>query len=258
MIEIRKLKTVEEFKKTADIQKSAWGVNDIEIDPHFLMTRAQKFGGLVHGLFIKNKLVGFTYGILGKWKREIFFFSYMAAVRREYQGRGYGFLLKKAQRTEVLKMGHNIIRWNFDPLESLNAYFNFHRLGVVSSEYERNIYGEGESGLDEGLPTDRLLVTWNLTAERVIKKMEEKESKILENIHASQIGKFDDSIAYIEIPSDIRSLKKKNLAEAHKWRMKTRNQFETFFKAGFVANEIVFSKNQQRIFYKLIKKENIK
>jgi len=254
MIEIRKLKTVEEFKKTADIQKSAWGIDDIEIDPHFLMTRAQRFGGLVHGLFTDDKLVGFTYGILGKWKGEIFFFSYMAAVMREYQGRGFGFLLKKAQRTEVLKMGYNIIRWNFDPLESLNAYFNFHRLGVVSSEYERNVYGEGGSGLDEGLPTDRLLVTWNLTAKRVVKKMEEKEPKILESFHTSQIGKFDDTTAYIEIVRDIRSLKKKNLREAYDWRMKTRNQFEAAFNAGFVAEELVFSENQQRVFYKLIKK----
>ena len=254
MIEIRKLKTVDEFKKTADIQKNAWGVDDIEIDPHFLMTRAQKFGGLVHGLFTEDKLVGFTYGILGKWKGEIFFFSYMAAVMREYQGRGFGFLLKKAQRIEVLKMGHEIIRWNFDPLESLNAYFNFHRLGVVSSEYERNIYGEGESGLDEGLPTDRLLVTWNLTAERVIKKMEKKEPKNLESFPISLIGKFDDTTAYIEIPRDIRSLKKKNLREAYDWRMKTRNQFEAAFNVGFVAEKLVFSENQQRVFYKLIKK----
>lgn len=254
MIEIRKLKTVEEYKKTAAIQKNAWGIDDIEIDPHFLMTRVQKFGGLVHGLFTEEKIAGFTYGILGKWEGEIFFFSYMAAVMREYQGRGFGFLLKKAQRAEVLKMGYNIIRWNFDPLESLNAYFNFHRLGVVSSVYEKNIYGEGESGLDEGLPTDRLLVTWNLTTERVVKKMEEKEPKILESFPTKhQIGKFDDTIAYIEIPRDIRSLKKKNLREAYDWRMKTRNQFEAAFNAGFIAKELVFSENQQRVFYKLIK-----
>ncbi|MFW9906873.1 MAG: hypothetical protein ACFFFH_21390 [Candidatus Thorarchaeota archaeon] len=254
MIVIRKLKTVEEFKETIEIQKSAWGITDLEVDPHFLMTRVQKFGGLIHGLFIENKLVGFTYGILGKWKNEIFFFSYMAAVRSEYQGQGLGFLLKKAQRIDVIKMGYDIIRWNFDPLESLNAYFNFHRLGVVCSEYERNVYGMGESGLDKGLPTDRLLVTWNLTSERVIKRIEKKTRKIKIPFNTSGLGQFNEDVAYIEIPRDIRSLKKVNLREANKWREKTRNQFEVAFSTGYVAEEIVFSEDEQRIFYKLIKK----
>ncbi|MFX0207376.1 MAG: hypothetical protein ACFFDT_15415 [Candidatus Hodarchaeota archaeon] len=254
MIVIRKLKTVEEFKETAEIQKSAWGINDLEVDPHFLMTRVQKFGGLVHGLFKDNRFVGFTYGILGKWKDKIFFLSYMAAVRSEYQGQGLGFLLKKAQRTEVMKMGYDIIRWNFDPLESLNAYFNFHRLGVVCSEYERNIYGKGESGLDEGLSTDRLLVTWNISSERVSKRIEKKIKKIKIPVPTSRLGQFNEDIAYIEIPRDIRSLKKINLREANEWRKKTRNQFEAAFSVGYVAEEIVFSEDEKRIFYRLIKK----
>ncbi|UCG01295.1 MAG: hypothetical protein JSW11_16965 [Candidatus Heimdallarchaeota archaeon] len=255
MIEIKKLTTIKEFKKTLEIQKSAWGVSDVEVDPHFLMTRVQKFGGLLQGLFVEEECVGFTYGILGKWQGHIFFFSYMAAVMRKYQGRGYGFLLKKAQREEVMKMGYNIIRWNFDPLESQNAYFNIHRLGVISSEYEQNIYGEGESGLDTGLPTDRLLVTWNLTSERVIKKMERKEEKNLGVIPTSKLGEFNEEIAYIEIPRDFQSLKKENLNQAYNWRMKTRDQFEAAFRIGFVVEEIVFSEDQQKIFYKLIKRE---
>ena len=254
MLVIRKLKTIEEFKETAEIQKSAWGIKDIEVDPHFLMTRVQKFGGLVHGLFMDNKFVGFTYGILGKWKDEIFFFSYMAAVRSEYQGQGLGFLLKKAQRTEVLKMGYNTIRWNFDPIESLNAYFNFHRLGVVCSEYERNVYGKGESGLDKGLPTDRLLVTWNISSERVRERIEEKIDKIKIPVPSSRLGQFNEDLAYIEIPRDIRSLKRVKLKEAVKWRKKTRNQFEAAFSLGYVTEEVVFSKDGRRIFYRLIKK----
>lgn len=256
MIEIRKLKSVKEFRNTLEIQKSAWGISDLEVDPHFLMTRVQKYGGLIQGLFLDSNCVGFTYGILGKWLGKIFLFSYMAAIMREYQGQGFGFLLKKAQRQEVLKMGYDVICWNFDPLESLNAYFNFHRLGVVSSEYERNVYGEGESGLDQGLPTDRLLVTWNLSSDRVIKKIEKKEKRIIETIPPQNVGEFNEKSAYIEIPKDIRSMKKIDLSEAYNWRMKTRDQFESAFRDGFVTEEIVFSEDQQRIFYKLIKKDS--
>lgn len=108
-------------------------------------------------------------------------------------------------------MGYSIIRWNFDPLESLNAYFNIHRLGVTSSEYERNVYGEGESGLLRGLLTDRLVATWKLKSERVIKKMETKETTIIEQVPEKLMADFSKDRAYIEIPLDIRSLKKKDL-----------------------------------------------
>ena len=50
MIELKKLKDIEDFKKIPDLQKSAWGFLDIDIEPHHLMTRVQKYGGLVQGL----------------------------------------------------------------------------------------------------------------------------------------------------------------------------------------------------------------
>jgi predicted GNAT superfamily acetyltransferase len=255
MIELRRLQSIEEFKKTIEIQKSAWGISDLEIEPYYLMGRVQKYGGLVQGLFVDNECVGFTYGIVGKWQGEYFFFSYMAAVMKEYQGRGFGFLLKKAQREEALKSGFDIIRWNFDPLESLNTYFNIHRLGVVSTEYERNIYGESGSGLHEGLPTDRLVATWHLKSDRVIRRIDGKQPRLIDNIGDEKIGNFSENIAYIEIPRDIRSLKKNDLKQAHQWRMKTRELFETGFAQGYSVEEVVFSKDQQRVFIKLTKGE---
>ena len=139
-----------------------------------------KYGGLIQALYYEKKCIGFTYSLIGKWEGEYFIYSHMTAVMKEYQGQGFGFLLKKAQREEILKMGYSLIRWNFDPLESINAYFNFHRLGVMSTEYERNIYGEGESGLHKGLSTDRLIVTWNLKSDRVIKKMKPPHRRAVE------------------------------------------------------------------------------
>ena len=85
--------------------------------------------------------------------------------------------------------------------------------------------------------------------------MEKKEEKILETIPISQLGNFNEKIAYIEIPKDIRAMKKKNLKEAYEWRMNTREQFEPAFRCGFIAEGIVFSEDQQRIFYKLKKKD---
>lgn len=255
MIEIRKLKRVKDYKKTFEIQKSAWGINDLEIDPHFLMTRVQKYGGLLQGLFLDEICVGFSYGIMGKWQGEIFFFSYSVAVLKEHQGKGFGFLLKKAQRQEVMEMGYDVIRWNYDPLESLNAYFNIHRLGTNSEEYERDIYGEGENGLQKGLPTDRLVATWDLKSKRVIERMKTKIPRISFDVPKDKIENYGEKIAFIEIPRDIRLLKESNMNQAYHWRMKTRESFESAFKKGFIVEEYVFSKDQTRVFYKLRKKD---
>ena len=100
MIELKRIKEVEELKQLSEIQKSAWGFSDLDIEPHHLMTRVQKYGGLVQGLYVDNVLVGFTYAIVGKWEGEYFIYSHQTGVRKEHQGRGFGFLLKKAQRED--------------------------------------------------------------------------------------------------------------------------------------------------------------
>lgn len=251
MLEVKTIKAIEDFKKIPEIQKSAWGFVDRDIEPHHLMTRVQKYGGLVQGLYFKGNLVGFTYAIIGRWKGKHFIYSHMTGVRQEHQKQGFGFLLKKAQREEVLKMGYDIIRWNFDPLESMNAFFNFHRLGIISVEYENDIYGPGESGLHKGLPTDRLIATWNLNSDRVINKMKQKEPPILENIPEKNLEHFTQETAYIEIPRNIRSLKETNMNEAFQWRMKMRRLFESAFQRNYIATDIVFSEDKRRIFYKL-------
>lgn len=253
VIEIRTMKNAEELKKTVDIQKSAWGFSDLDLESHQLMTRIQKYGGLCQGLYLDGDCIGFTFALLGKWQGEFFMYSHMTAVKREFQGKGYGFLLKKAQREETLRLGYHTIRWNFDPLESLNAFFNFHRLGVISTEYERDIYGQGESGLHKGLPTDRLIATWELHSPRVQKKMETRKPVIRESVPKNRLAQFIDQTAYIEIPSDIRTLKQKDLKAAFGWRMQTRELFERAFSLGWEAREMVRSADSPRIFCKLFR-----
>ncbi len=254
MIEIKKIETLADFKKTIAIQQSAWGFSDIETESYHLMTRIQKYGGIVQGLFLDDDLVGFTLAVIGKWQGEYFIFSHMAAVKKEYQGCGYGFLLKKAQRAEALKMGYKLMRWCFDPLEAQNSFFNIHRLGVVADEYERDVYGQGESGLFEGLATDRLIACWELQSQRAVERVTQKIPLFIEEIPTGNLASFDRDIAYIEIPRDIRLLKKSYLAQAGEWRSKTRELFETAFQAGFMAKEIIFSRARDRIFYKLFRK----
>jgi predicted GNAT superfamily acetyltransferase len=251
MIEIKKIETIKDFRTTVEIQKSAWGFDDSEAEPFHFMTRIQKYGGIIQGLYLDGELIGFTEAIIGKWQGEYFIYSHMAAVKKEHQGKNYGFLLKKAQGEEALKMGYNLMRWCFDPLEAQNSFFNVHRLGVVSREYERDVYGGGQSGLLEGLCTDRLIAHWELKSERVVSRLKKRIPKCVEDIPEKNIGIFEGDTAYIEIPRNIRQLKKVNLQEAREWRKRTREHFESAFKTGFTVQEIVFSKDDKRMFYKL-------
>jgi predicted GNAT superfamily acetyltransferase len=251
MLEIRSLEAIEEFLQLPGIEKSAWEFSDAEVEPHHMMTRVQKYGGLVQGLFLDGEMTGFSYAIIGKWEESYFIYSHMVAVLQELQGRGYGFLLKKAQREAILDMGYDTIRWNFDPLESLNGYFNIHRLGAICAEYERNIYGEGSSGLHRGLPTDRLIATWHLNSDRVKGKMVEKDPPVHMEPPTDRLHNFTEDIVYIEIPRDIRALRSTDLKAASVWRTQTRKLFESAFQKRYIVTDVVFSNDNKRMFYQL-------
>ena len=86
----------------------------------------------------------------------------MLAVKKPYRNQQIGFKLKLRQRQILKRRGVEEIYWTFDPLESKNAYFNFVKLGAVSSEYAPNLYGQTNSPLHRGRPTDRLIVRWKI------------------------------------------------------------------------------------------------
>jgi predicted GNAT superfamily acetyltransferase len=251
-IENKIITDIKDYKEIVNIQKSAWGFSELDIEPHQLITRIQKYGGLVTGLFIDGKMIGFSFAFLAKEGEKLFLYSHMAAVKKEYQGQGFGFIIKKFQREETLKMGYKIIKWTYDPLESLNSYFNIHRLGAVSNEYEENIYGIGESGLHRGLPTDRMVACWVLDSERVKQRVNHKFP--IKTIEPDKVD-FDlkEKVSYIEIPKNIRDIKKKDIKEALFWRLKTRELFERSFEKMYIVDDIVLSTNNKRIFYRLVK-----
>ena len=254
MVEVRSLHDIRKFQKLTDIQKSAWGFDDLHAEPHYLMSRVQKYGGLVQGLFRDGEMLGFTYAIIGKWKGEYILYSHMAAVKKQHQSRGYGFILKKAQRKALLRMGYETVLWNFDPLESMNSYFNIHRLGAVSEEFDPNIYGVGDSGLHAGLTTDRLIATWRLKSKRVVNRLREKHPPLVEAVPEAAIDSLGRPTAYIETPVDIRAIKARGMEEAVAWRERHRRLFIPAFEKGYIVEEFVFSEGRKRAFFKLIKR----
>ncbi|MBL1105328.1 chorismate synthase [Streptomyces sp. 5-8] len=116
-------------------------------------------GGAVHAVYAGQRLAGASVAVLGPERST---YSLVAAADR-----GLGPTLKQAQRDWAVARGARTMRWTFDPLAGRNARFNLVKLGAVGTEYLVDFYGPMTDGLNGGDESDRLTVTWDLTAPAV-------------------------------------------------------------------------------------------
>jgi chorismate synthase len=150
------------------LQREVWALEDVEITSAMQMIASCHAGGLVQiAETTAGQAVGFVYAFPALRGGAAYWHSDMLAVLPDHQKRGVGVRLKWAQREEALRRGLSLITWTYDPLQARNANLNLRRLGGTAVEYLSNFYGITTSALHHGLPTDRLLVRWDLNGERV-------------------------------------------------------------------------------------------
>ncbi|MGD0734403.1 MAG: GNAT family N-acetyltransferase [Terracidiphilus sp.] len=166
-IVIRPMNGIEDFQKAEQVQRAAWRYDDIDVTPAAIFSVARNFGGQALGAFDEDRMVGFALSLGAVDGGHAHFHSHMVAVVPAYQNQGLGRLIKVAQREDALSRGIDQIVWTFDPLQFRNAYFNFVRLGGVGVRYIPNLYGMTSSPLHGGMPTDRLVIEWNLNSPQV-------------------------------------------------------------------------------------------
>jgi predicted GNAT superfamily acetyltransferase len=231
-----------------DLQKEVWTLDDRDITPVTQLIAARHAGGVLIGARDGGTLVAFVYGFVGLEEGRTTHHSHMLAVKPAYRNSDVGYKLKVAQRERVLAQGIQRITWTFDPLQSLNAYFNFCKLGVVSDTYKIDFYGPATSSVLHRLGTDRLWVTWLLESDRVQRRLEGKSAGQEIDRQAAPLVAADaegwprefppkEPLAgervIIEIPSDINSVQRQNAEQAMRWREVTRRGFTEAFAAGF-------------------------
>lgn len=173
-IKIRECQSVEDLTECVALQREVFALPEIEISPvrHFIVSR--QAGGFTLGAFAGDLLVGFVLSVPSFLGNERFFYSHMAAVKREFQSYGIGAKLKWAQREKSLEKSVKFIKWTFQPVQTRNAYFNLEKLGAIVKHYEPNFYGTDYSTQKNpseniGLDSDRLFAEWNLESEKVVK-----------------------------------------------------------------------------------------
>jgi predicted GNAT superfamily acetyltransferase len=259
-IEIRPVKTEDEYRAIELLQRDIWGAQDIEIVAFEMLMTAHKNGGLTLGAFDivegEERMVGFVFGFIGMTPDgRVKHCSHMAGTLPGYRDRGVGYALKMKQREIVLSQGIDLITWTFDPLESRNAKFNFHKLGVTCEVYLRNLYGAMRDKLNAGLPSDRFQVDWRIASPRVearlrgaagVPSVSELMSAGVPPVNPSAVGEpprppakaigVEERIL-IQIPSDFQSLKAKDRNLALEWRLHARALFEEAFAKGYRATD---------------------
>lgn len=222
-VTIRPIDDVAEMRAVEELQKEVWGVPDLEVVPLTHLVAAKEAGGTLIGAFETDVLVGFVYGFPSFEYGQAAHHSHMLAVKTDYRNLDLGRRLKLAQRERVMAQGIAVITWTFDPLQSLNAHFNFSKLGVVADRYLRDFYGAEASSFLHQTGTDRLWVSWWLSSDHV-KKTISGDQAHLESV---------ESDVSIEIPSDINSLQQQEPRTALKWREETRAAFTEAIGAGY-------------------------
>jgi len=248
-IVIREIDNQSEIRACEELQKEVWGVPDLDVVPMTQLVAAKAAGGALIGAFDGESLIGFAYGFVGYENGRTTHHSHMLAVKPAYRNFSIGYKLKLAQREFVLAQGITEMTWTFDPLRSLNAHFNFARLGVISDRYLIDFYGNEAASFLHRNGTDRLWVTWPLASRRTAERIEFRDNEFDiesfkplvkrgtqgEPIGTEQNLSLESEKVSIEIPSDIHSMEKTEFALAAHWRNATRSAFSEAFANGYVA-----------------------
>jgi predicted GNAT superfamily acetyltransferase len=278
MISIRLVQTEEEYRAVEDLQREVWGINDdVEVVPYHLLLTAQENGGLVLGAFHtatrKESLVGFVFGFVGLSPQgHVKHCSHMAGVAPSHQNQNIGYQLKLAQRQHALAQGIDLVTWTFDPLQSRNAYFNLHKLGVVCRSYRRDLYGNLDDALSGGLPSDRFKAEWHIATDRVAGRLSgDRPGPALATLLGERvpllkgerrdgllhpptpIPRFSDDRILVQIPIHFQNIKSCDLSVAHHWLEHMRAVFESAFADGYVATDHLYENGQS--FYLIEKGE---
>ena len=250
---IRELTTLEDCRAVAALEREVWGYTDSEdvVPPPVLIVSIKRGGILLGGFDEAGSLKGFVYSIPAVKNGRLTQWSHMLGVTRDARNSGLGFRLKLAQRERAREMGIDLIEWTFDPLQTVNAFLNFVRLGVVVEEYEENIYGDSSSPLHHGSPTDRFVAEWHVNAPHVERRIAAgliaRDQSVTDApvINPSLSGtplrpgtadlSISDRRVLVEIPAGFTDIQTVNPALARDWRLTTRGVFQHYFARGYRA-----------------------
>ncbi|MCD8511236.1 MAG: GNAT family N-acetyltransferase [Bacillus sp. (in: Bacteria)] len=260
-IEFKFISGVANMEKVIPLQERTWGKNTVTVLPHLIA--AVHNGGMVIGAYDEAELVGFVYGFPGYKDKVNFLVSHMMAVLPNYRNDGIGEKLKHEQRKWAQQNGYTKIRWTYDSLESRNGYLNLHKLKGYVHTYIRAYYGELKDDINNGLPSDRFEVEWDITDDRVketsyppsITKLVEGKSE--SGIVTPMVNKLalEEDLYLVAVPANIHELKSTSIDMSMKWRFAHRQAFEKLFAHNYMVMDLIQGSTEDGINYYVASKK---
>jgi predicted GNAT superfamily acetyltransferase len=261
----------------AALERAIWRYTDAEdvIPPPVLIVSIKR-GGILLGAFDgADEMKGFVYSVPAVKGGRLTQWSHVLGVAADARSSGLGFRLKLAQRERALAMGVDLIEWTYDPLQTMNAHFNFARLGVVVEAHEENLYGDSSSPLHRGAPTDRFVAEWRLREPHVVRRIEPDGAALIRDasvarapvVNPSRPGDpwlrpgtpdlaIDSRRVLVEIPEEFSEMLERDPQLARDWRLSTRTVFQTFLARGYRVVDFFRAPEARRGRYLLAKIED--
>ncbi|MCL4818084.1 MAG: GNAT family N-acetyltransferase [Vicinamibacteria bacterium] len=270
-IRIRPAGSRADYDACVELQRAVWGLHDLEITSAIQLIATVHAGGIVHlAEGADGRAVGFCYAFPAIKGGVPHLHSDMLAVLPNRQAQGIGARLKWAQRDEALARGLSFVTWTFDPLQARNANLNLRRLGAVAPEFVPDMYGITTSSLHHGLPTDRLVVRWELDSERVRERaaagelprsvatpdgepVNEVVWKAGWPVSSEPSTELEAESLLLEIPPDWDVLSSAAPRVASDWQRKVRVALSAYLGRGYVAADFAPTEagGRRRPFYVL-------
>ncbi|WP_196493723.1 GNAT family N-acetyltransferase [Ornithinibacillus caprae] len=246
-IEIRRLTTMEELYHMQEVEEAVWQAPPTPVHQTYT---ASYNGGLMLGAYDGEKMIGFQYSFAGFDGKNPYLCSHMLGILPEYRRGGLGVKMKLKQAEIARELGYDMMTWTFDPLESLNAYLNLHKLEGVGASYKVNHYGMMDDGLNKGLPTDRIQIEWWLNEDKndqrpvfdkgaVLLRMDDRDEPAVTEYFSDEFLDTSQPAWFVAIPEKIQDMKRTNPELAIKWRYETRKVFVELFANGYKATDLI-------------------
>jgi predicted GNAT superfamily acetyltransferase len=264
-VDIRPLKEIDQMEAVETIQHQLWG--DAAIHAHVLLAFVRNGNPLI-GAFKDGHIIGFVFGYLGTESPEakrpamanLKLASQRMGVLPEFRNSGIGYALKLAQRAEAQRMGIRLITWTFDPMLTRNAHLNLHKLGGIAREFKRDYYGTKPAPqVSQGI-SDRFIVEWWVTSNRVQQRIEgtrgalslrqylDAGATIINQAHAASddfltpngvITSPTGQMMLVETPDNFTEMLDQQPDLARTWRLHMREIMTMAMASGFAVTDFL-------------------
>lgn len=261
---IRELTDIGSMGLIEELQFEIWGYGESGGDKPYPSRALYGFaasGGLIALAVINNEPVGFSVAWVGRNHQsgQCYLQSQLVGVLPQWRGVGIGQALKLQQREFALRVGIDLIRWTFDPMQSANSVLNIVKLGAVSVEYCSDYYGNLRSRFSKDLPSDRLWADWHLTAPRVVNRLSKPPAE-QKRISPDAPVVFDSALfektrnlrsvqgaprllevpeLLVEVPNDSQTLAVSFPPQAWEWRFAVREALIEHLRRGYVVADVI-------------------